>query len=319
MCAIPLNRAFQTFIQTNLRAPAQPRFGFIRRQVLGVNFALDFPLQHYARFDPAFFARQPDDAFDQIEDGRRLSRAEIERFAYHLVNLFRQQQVTARHVVNVDEFADGRAVAADDRRFVAQRRDDRARNDARQVNIAGAVNVRETRNYHGRPVGVSVGPRDDVRTGLRGVVREQSQQRAIFVVRQLIVRAVGFVARGDDHALDGLAAAAGFEQRIRAANVGLEGRKRRTVGGADDGLRGKMKDGLDLVLGHDALHQAVIFDRSVDDGDAAAQVEKVERIGAHGVALQTDYARALFDQRPRDVRADKPRGAGDESVAIFPE
>ena len=135
----------------------------------------------------------------------------------------------------------------------------------------------------------------------------------------MIVRAVGFVARGDDHAFDGLAAAAGFEQRIRSANVGLEGRERRAVGGADDGLRGQMEDGFDLVLGHDALHQAVIFDRAVDDCDAAAQVEQIERIRAHGVALQTDDARALLDQHSRDVRADKSCGAGDESVTIFPE
>ena len=80
-----------------------------------------------------------------------------------------------------------------------------------------------------------------------------------------------------------------------------------------------MEDGFDLVLGQDALHQAVIFDRAVDDCDAASQAEQVERVRAHGVALQTDDARAALDQRPRDVSADETGRAGDEGVAIFPE
>src|SRR5262245_11633120 len=248
-----------------------------------------------------------------------LARAEVERLAPYHLYLFGQQQVAARHVIDVDEFAYGRAVAADDRRLVAQGGDYRARDDARPVHVAWAVDVGEARNGHGACIGVGVRPRDDVRAGLRGVVREQLQQRVIFFVRQSIVRAVGLVARSDDDAFDGLGAAAGFQQRIGSANVGLEGRERRTVGGADDGLRGQMEDGLDLVLGQEALHQGVMFDRAIDDGAFASQSEQIERVRAHGVALQTDDARALLDQRPRDVSAYETGRAGDEGVTIFPE
>jgi hypothetical protein len=56
----------------------------------------------------------------------------------------------------------------------------------------------------------------------------------------------------------------------------------------------------------------------MNDRHAPPQVEQIQRIGAHRIALQTDDTRALFHQQTRDMRAYKARRASNKSISIAP-
>ena len=48
---------------------------------------------------------------------------------------------------------------------------------------------------------------------------------------------------------------AGLEHRPRPRDVDLEGRDRRPPGGADDGLRGQVEDGVHVVVAEGPVHR----------------------------------------------------------------
>src|SRR5262249_45127436 len=107
---------------------------------------------HYMRLK--IFARNFNDALDEIEHLDRVAGAEVERFASYLFNPLGQQQISSRNIVRINELSQWRPIASDNRRPVVENRKNRTRDNARQVCIARAVDVRETRNSNGRFISV---------------------------------------------------------------------------------------------------------------------------------------------------------------------
>ena len=77
-----------------------------------------------------------------------------------------------------------------------------------------------------------------------------------------------------------------FEQDPRAADVRLKRAERSLVSDAHDGLRGEVKDGIDLILVQCSLDQRLVADVAVDHVDPALGPFEQQRGGGHGVAFE---------------------------------
>ncbi len=73
-------------------------------------------------------------------------------------------------------------------------------------------------------------------------------KRCIFVVGQLWLVTIGFVAAGYDNAADGWVAPGCFQQQIGATNIGFKRRHWRPVGNRNDRLGSQVEDNINFVF-----------------------------------------------------------------------
>src|SRR5262249_24652354 len=110
-----------------------------------------------------------------------------------------------------------------------------------------------------------------------------------------------------------------LQQTPGSFDVRLERGQRTAVGDADDRLRCEVEDGLDLVLGEDALQAALTFERAVDDVDTAVKPGTHQLRAVDLVADEADDVSALLKEQSRRPGADESRAAGDEDAPVAPE
>ena len=113
--------------------------------------------------------------------------------------------------------------------------------------------------------------------------------------------------------------AAGVEQVIGAADVGVEGRDRRARRDADQRLRAEVDHHVHFPDTHRALDRGIVLERSedlLDLVDVAAPHQLGLRIDVH---QERDDRRAPLEQRLYDPRADDAGGAGDQDAPAAPD
>src|SRR5262249_59193396 len=110
-----------------------------------------------------------------------------------------------------------------------------------------------------------------------------------------------------------------LQQTPCSFDIRLERGQRTAVGDADDRLRCEVEDGLDLVLGEDALQAALTFEGAVDDVDATVETGTHQLRAVDLVADEADDVSATVEQQSRRPGANESRAAGDEHAALAPE
>ena len=151
-------------------------------------------------------------------------------------------------IADVEEVAGELAVGADDESFAAVRRADHAGDQPAVVRIAAAEQVAAPRDAHRQAVADRVHTADEVDATLRDVERVHAFERVRLRARQVGRRAVGLVRGGDDH-LANLRVPRRLEHVPRAGDIGFKGADRIGLRHADNGLRGEVEHGRDVVLG----------------------------------------------------------------------
>ena len=147
---------------------------------------------------------QPGDRGDDLEHAVGALAAGVERLPADRVAVepVGDRQVGGGGVLDVEQVPYRRAVGAEHRRAAFDRRADRLRDQAREVEIAAAVDVGEAGHRHRQSVARPVGAGDQVGGRLRRLVRRGRPQREVLRVGELLVGAVGLVGGGEDDPLD---------------------------------------------------------------------------------------------------------------------
>src|SRR5262249_55737654 len=118
-----------------------------------------------------------------------------------------------------------------------------------EIQVAAAIQIAASRHGYRCTERVEVTEREHIRTGLRHVIRITSLERRVLGVRQLRVRAVGFVAGRDYNTLDALRAQSrGFQHVPGATDIRLERREWRTRRRSHDRLGSKVEDAVHFVF-----------------------------------------------------------------------
>ncbi len=175
-----------------------------------------------------------------------------------------------------------------------------------------------TRDRHGNAVRHRIHARDEVRAGLARVIGMFTLQRRGLVIRQFLVRAVGFVARRRHYGADEGTSPRGLEQRPRPADVRVERRHGVPIGDADDGLRGEVEDRIDFILAQRAFHEMLIAHVAADDIHARERVGREECAARHPVAHERRDVGAFIEQPPDEPAAEQAGGAGDQDGPVTP-
>ncbi len=215
--------------------------------------------REHQRLDRRLHAVQ--DLGHQVQNAQLSLVREIEGFAVQLRvsrQGFGQVHVGRRAVFHVEIIADEMPVAANHRPLAAEHRADRARHDAIPIQVPPAVEIAAARDGHGQSVRQRIAAGDQVGAGLADVVRVPWIERRRFAIGELLLIAVGLVARGHHDLLDARTAAAGFQQGPGARHIALERRDRVGVGHTHDGLGRQVQHGVDLILSQHALQQRLI-------------------------------------------------------------
>src|SRR2546430_7521346 len=94
-----------------------------------------------------------------------------------------------------------------------------------------------------------------------------SLQRRLLGIWQVIVLAVGLIARSDDHPSNQRAVQpADLQYIVRSPDIGFEGLQWEAVADAYDRLRGQMEDRVDLVFIDGSLERPDLLNRPGDNG-----------------------------------------------------
>ena len=197
--AVPVDRALETLLQVDRRLPAEAVADLRRVDVLTVDLPVRVAGAADVGLDPR--VREAGDRRHDVADPVRAAASRVEGLAPDLgpVEVVGERQVGAGGVLDVEEVALGRAVRAQHRPPALDRRADGLRDQAGEVEVAAAVDVREPRDGDREPVAVPVAARDQVGRRLRRLVGRGRLEREVLPVGQLVVRAVGLVGGGDDH------------------------------------------------------------------------------------------------------------------------
>ncbi len=175
------------------------------------------------------------------------------------------------------------AVAVDRQRLVLQRVGDHER-DQLFGELVRAVVVGSARDQHRQPVGNEVRARQQVAAGLGRRIGAAGVQRIVLGgLARRFDAAVDFVGR-DVHETRGAAHPGGFEQRERAAEVGLEHRRGREDAAVHVRFGGEVHDGVRPFFGQQRVHQRRVADVALNEAVARVrghgrQVLQVARVG----------------------------------------
>ena len=218
-------------------------------------------------------------------------------------------------VLGVDPVADVAAVAVELGPHAVDEVGDLARDELLHV-LVGAVVVGAVGDGGLQPEGAGPGAHEHVRGRLGGAV---GRARA---VRGLLGEAGGVVERqvavdlvGGDVVVAHAVLAAGLDQRVGAADVGLQERRRVGDGVVVVGLGGVVDHGVGLA--NQPIHKRSITDVANHQlNTVGRQVGNVPRIARVGELVQHDHmhARVLAHDMAHIIRTDETASTGDEDA-----
>ena len=123
-----------------------------------------------------------------------------------------------------------------------------------------AVIVRAARDDHFLPVSLEAGEREKIGAGFAGGVRRaRIERRLLGEFSRFAERAVNFVGRNLDEALDAVPSRA-IEQHARADDVGVDEVLRRIDAAIDMRLGREIDHRVKLMLGHERVHLVEVGD-----------------------------------------------------------
>ena len=143
-------------------------------------------------------------------------------------------------------------------------------------------------------------------------------ERRVFRVRQGLLIAVSLVGRRHHDRLYLRGPPARLQDIPCALNVALKREHGVAVGDAHDGLRGQMKNGVDLVLAQDALDKVAIPHIAADDIHRVEGARADQLAARHPVAHQANHLGLGREQAAGEPAAQQARSAGDQRGPVAP-